>query len=152
MGINTVTTKLLAFSIGASFSGFAGCFYGAKLSLVSPENFMFVVSVTILLMVVVGGMGNVPGVMVGALTIYIVDFFVLTNLPNWSSSLATSLGLGTLNQAHGAWSGLQDEAQRLIYLVFGVILVSVMLLRPQGLLPSRVRQEELTHAIAAETV
>jgi branched-chain amino acid transport system permease protein len=151
MGINTVTTKLLAFAIGASFSGFAGCFYGAKLSLVSPDNFSFVVSVTILLMVVLGGMGNVPGVMVGALSIYIVDFYFLTNLPNWSSSLAGSVGLGTLNQTHGAWTGLQDEAQRLIYLVFGLILVTMMLLRPQGLLPSRVRQEELTHAIAAET-
>src|SRR5207253_3964051 len=105
---------------------------------------------TILLMVVLGGMGNVPGVMVGALTIYIVDFYVLTNLPSWSSSLAGSVGLGTLNQSHGTWTGLQDEAQRLIYLVFGLILVTVMLLRPQGLLPSRVRQEELTHAGAAE--
>jgi branched-chain amino acid transport system permease protein len=151
MGINTVTTKLLAFAIGASFSGFAGCFYGAKLSLVSPENFSFVVSVTILLMVVLGGMGNVPGVMVGALLIYITDFYFLTNLPSWSGSVASSLGLGTLNQPHGAWTGLPDEAQRLIYLVFGLILVTVMLLRPQGLLPSRVRQEELTHATVAET-
>jgi branched-chain amino acid transport system permease protein len=150
MGINTVTTKLLAFAIGASFSGFAGCFYGAKLSLVSPDNFSFVVSVTILLMVVLGGMGNVPGVMVGALTIYIVDFYFLTNLPGWSSSLANSLGLGALNQTHGGWTGLQDEAQRLIYLVFGLILVTMMLLRPQGLLPSRIREEELTHAIAPE--
>jgi branched-chain amino acid transport system permease protein len=110
-----------------------------------------VVSVTILLMVVLGGMGNVPGVMVGALLIYVIDFYFLTNLPNWSGSLANALGLGTLNQPHGAWTGLQDEAQRLIYLVFGLILVSVMLLRPQGLLPSRVRQEELTHAAVAET-
>ncbi|MBO0683063.1 MAG: ABC transporter ATP-binding protein [Candidatus Dormibacteraeota bacterium] len=151
MGINTVTTKLLAFAIGASFSGFAGCFYGAKLSLVSPDNFSFVVSVTILLMVVLGGMGNVPGVIVGALTIYIIDFYVLTNLPNWSQSAANAVGLGFLNQSHGAWGGLQAETQNLIYLVFGLILVSVMLLRPQGLLPSRVRQEELTHTAAAET-
>src|SRR5438876_984497 len=83
--------------------GFAGCFYGAKLSLVSPENFSFVVSVTILLMVVLGGMGNVPGVMVGALAIYLVDFYFLTNLPAWSSSLASGVGLGTLNQTHGGW-------------------------------------------------
>jgi branched-chain amino acid transport system permease protein len=152
MGINTVTTKLLAFAIGASFSGFAGAFYGAKLSLVSPENFSFVVSVTILLMVVLGGMGNVPGVIVGALLIYLVDFYFLTNLPSWSSSLANALGLGTLNQSHGGWTGLGDETQRLIYLVFGLILVSMMLLRPQGLLPSRVRQEELTHPGAGETV
>ena len=87
----------------------------------------------------------------GALTIYIVDFYVLTNLPSWSSSFASAVGLDTLNQAHGSWTGLQDEAQRLIYLVFGLILVSVMLLRPQGLLPSRIRQEELTHAAVAET-
>jgi ABC-type branched-subunit amino acid transport system permease subunit len=103
MGINTVTTKLLAFAIGASFSGFAGCFYGAKLSLVSPDSFSFVVSVTILLMVVLGGMGNIPGVIVGALTIYVIDFYVLTNLANWLSALANLVGLGGLNQQNGAW-------------------------------------------------
>lgn len=152
MGINTVTTKLLAFAIGASFSGFAGCFYGAKLSLVSPDNFSFVVSVTILLMVVLGGMGNIPGVIIGALTIYFIDFYLLTNLPNWVGSLANAVGLGGLNQAHGAWPGLQSEAQNLTYLVFGLILVGVMLLRPQGLLPSRAREEELTHAAVTEVV
>jgi branched-chain amino acid transport system permease protein len=152
MGINTVTTKLLAFAIGASFSGFAGCFYGAKLSLVSPENFSFVVSVTILLMVVLGGMGNIPGVMVGALTIYVIDFYVLTNLPSWASSAASAIGLGFLNQSQGAWPGLGDETQRLIYLVFGLILVGTMLLRPQGLLPSRVRQQELARASTQESL
>ncbi|OLE97419.1 MAG: hypothetical protein AUG75_08580, partial [Cyanobacteria bacterium 13_1_20CM_4_61_6] len=69
MGVNTVGIKLLAFSIGAAFSGFAGTFYGAKLSLVSPENFGFTVSITILIMVVLGGMGNIPGVIVGSLLI-----------------------------------------------------------------------------------
>jgi len=143
-GVNTVSTKLLAFAIGASFSGFAGCFYGAKLSLVSPENFSFVVSVTILVMVVLGGMGNIPGVIVGALSVYYVLFNVLTNLPNNAAQLATSLGLDFLNQGHGDWPGLSLEVQRLNYLVFGVILVTIMLLRPQGLLPSRSRERELT--------
>jgi branched-chain amino acid transport system permease protein len=152
MGINTVTTKLLAFAIGASFSGFAGCFYGAKLSAVTPENFSFVVSVTILLMVVLGGMGNVAGAIIGALAIYFLDFYVLTNLPAWSSGLATTFGLDSLNQAHGAWTGLGDETQRLIYLVFGLVLVMVMLLRPQGLLPSRVRREELSHSAIDEAL
>jgi branched-chain amino acid transport system permease protein len=152
MGVNTVTTKLLAFAMGASFSGFAGCFYGAKLSVVSPENFSFVVSVTILLMVVLGGMGNIPGVIVGALAIYFVDFYVLTNLPSWSSGLAGSIGLGFLNQSHGGWSGLQDETQRLIYLVFGLILVITMVLRPQGLLPSRQREQELAGGTADEAL
>jgi branched-chain amino acid transport system permease protein len=150
MGVNTVTTKLLAFAIGAAFSGFGGCFYGAKLSLVAPENFSFVVSVTILVMVVLGGMGNIPGVMVGALTIYYVLFNVLTNLPGNARNLASSLGLGFLNNPNGGWPGLETEVQRLNFLIFGLILVLTMVLRPQGLIPSRVRQEELTHAAAPE--
>src|SRR5207245_9169363 len=58
-GVNTVAIKLTAFAIGASFAGFAGAFYGAQLSLVSSDNFEFIVSVTILIMVVLGGMGNI---------------------------------------------------------------------------------------------
>src|SRR5213079_79900 len=142
-GVNTVAIKLLAFSIGASFAGLAGCYYGAKLSLVSSENFEFIVSVSILIMVVLGGMGNIPGVIVGALTIYIVQFFVLTNLPDYAVALSNLVGLGFLNQSGPGWVGLHDEVQRLNYIVFGLILVVVMLLRPQGLFPSRIREQEL---------
>jgi branched-chain amino acid transport system permease protein len=139
MGVNTRNIKLLAFAIGAAFSGFAGCYYGAKLSLVSPENFSFLVSVTILLMVTLGGMGNVPGVIVGALLIYFVQYKILTDLPHWGSSVATAFGLpGT------AVTSLADLLTRLNFVIFGLILVVTMLLRPQGLVPSRVRQEELT--------
>ena len=70
MGINTVTTKLLAFAIGASTAGLAGVFYASKLSLVSPDQFGFTVSFTVLAMVVLGGMGNIWGVAVGAFVIY----------------------------------------------------------------------------------
>ncbi|HYL06995.1 MAG TPA: hypothetical protein VEU76_00490, partial [Candidatus Udaeobacter sp.] len=76
-GVNTVTVKLLAFSIGAATSGFAGAFYGAKLSYVSWENFSFIVSVTVLAMVVLGGMGNIPGAMVGAAVLYFILFWLL---------------------------------------------------------------------------
>src|SRR5213592_633054 len=151
-GINTVAIKLLAFSIGASFAGFAGCYYGAKLSLVSSENFEFIVSVSILIMVVLGGMGNIPGVIVGALTIYIVQFFVLTNLPDYAVALSNLVGLGFLNQSSPGWVGLHDEVQRLNYIVFGLILVVVMLLRPQGLFPSRIREQELEKGTAEEAV
>ena len=153
-GINTVRMKLLAFAIGASFAGFAGCFYGAKLSLVSPENFEFVVSVSILIMVTLGGMGNIPGVMLGALGIYIVQFYVLTNLPDWSVALANLVGLSGIvpASANGAWIGLHDEVQRLNYIVFGLILVTVMLLRPQGLFPSRIREQELEKGTTEEAV
>lgn len=145
MGINTVTTKLLAFAIGAAFSGFAGTYFGAKLSLVGPDSFEFIVSITVLTMVVLGGMGNVTGVIIGALAVYYVLYNLLPGLPNQAVAVANALGLGTLNDRHGDWAGLSDEVQRLNFLLYGLILVVMMLLRPQGLLPSRVREQELTH-------
>ena len=150
MGVNTVATKLLAFSIGAAFSGFAGSVYGAKLSLVSQENFGFVVSITILVMVVLGGMGNIPGVIVGSLLIYYVIFNVLSDLPSNAEGWATSLGFGELIRPDGDWPGIGQAVQRLKFLLFGIILVMVMLLRPQGLVPSRVRKQELTHGQKAK--
>jgi branched-chain amino acid transport system permease protein len=152
MGVNTVSTKLLAFAIGASFSGFAGCYYGAKLSLVSPENFTFLVSITVLLMVTLGGMGSIPGVMIGALVIYGIQYWFLTNLPHWSSSALDTLGLSSLDARHGAWPGFSDLLTRLNYIIFGLILVTVMLLRPQGLVPSRVREQELQKGVTDEAV
>jgi ABC-type branched-subunit amino acid transport system permease subunit len=139
MGVNTRNIKLLAFSIGAAFSGFAGCYFGAKLSSVSPENFSFLVSVTVLLMVTLGGMGNIPGVIVGALLIYFVQYKILGDLPHWTTAIANGIGLP---RATVTW--LSDLATNLNFVVFGLILVVTMLLRPQGLVPSRQRQEELT--------
>jgi branched-chain amino acid transport system permease protein len=136
MGINTRNVKLLAFSIGAATSGFAGAYYGAKLSLVSPENFSFIVSVTILMMVTLGGMGNIPGVIVGALAIYFVEFKILTDIPGWVTSVTDNIGLA------GAHGQINTFASQLNFLILGLILVLTMLLRPQGLIPSRVRQAE----------
>jgi branched-chain amino acid transport system permease protein len=150
MGINTVTTKLLAFGIGASFSGFAGAYYGASVSLVSPDSFLFIVSITVLVMVVLGGMGNISGVIIGALVMYYIVFYLIPGLPDFARSLANDLGLQSLNQSNGDWPGLAEETQRLNFLIYGAILVLVMLLRPQGLLPSRVREQELKHAAVQE--
>jgi len=147
MGVNTTRIKLLAFAIGASFSGFAGSFYGAKLSLVSPENFGFTVSITILVMIVLGGMGNIPGVIVGSILIYLVIFQFLNALPPLAEEWATNIGLGSLVPPNGEWPGIGQEMQRLKFLIFGIILVLTMLLRPQGLIPSRVRQQELTKGV-----
>src|SRR3984893_4216453 len=150
-GVNTVTIKLLAFSIGAATSGFAGAFYGAKLSYVSSENFGFIVSVTVLAMVVLGGMGHIPGAMLGAVVLYFILFQFLPNAPAQIESLATSVGLGSLNHATaGGRPGLGEEVSRAKYVIFGLILVGIMLLRPQGLLPSQVRKQELTHAIKGD--
>ena len=153
-GVNTVSVKLLAFSIGAATSGFAGAFYGAKLSYVSGENFGFIVSVTVLAMVVLGGMGNIPGAMLGAIVLYFILFWLLPNAPLQMENLASSLGLGFLNQSTpDGWPGIAEVVSRSKYVIFGVILVGIMLLRPQGLLPSQIRKQELRHeeheAIAA---
>ncbi|MBV8750826.1 MAG: branched-chain amino acid ABC transporter substrate-binding protein, partial [Candidatus Eremiobacteraeota bacterium] len=86
MGINTTTTKLAAFAMGASFSGLAGCAYASKLQLVSPDQFGFNVSVFILAMLVLGGMGNIPGVILGSVLLSSLDRFILpqgTNFLHW---------------------------------------------------------------------
>jgi branched-chain amino acid transport system permease protein len=150
MGINTVTTKLLAFAIGASFSGFAGAYYGAIFDLVSPDDFLFIASITVLVMVVLGGMGNISGVIVGALVIYFVLYTLLPQLGSTAESLANTFGLGSLTARNGDWPGIYSEVQYSQFLIFGLILVSIMLLRPQGLLPSRVREQELKHAAVQE--
>jgi len=151
MGVNTVNTKLLAFAIGASFSGFAGAFYGAKLSLVSPDSFGFIVSITILSMVVLGGMGNIPGAMVGALLLYWVLYKFLPDAPQQVAALADNFGFHSLNVITPNWPGIAEFVSRLKFILFGLILVSIMLLRPQGLLPSRLRTQELKRGVHDES-
>jgi branched-chain amino acid transport system permease protein len=145
MGINTVTTKLLAFGIGASFSGFAGAYYGADVSLVSPDNFLFIVSITVLVMVVLGGMGNISGVIIGALVLYYIVFYLIPGLPENVTSIANSIGLSP-EITHN----LAEATTRVNFIIYGLILVAMMLLRPQGILPSRVREQELKHAAVQE--
>jgi ABC-type branched-subunit amino acid transport system permease subunit len=151
MGVNTVAVKLLAFSIGAAFSGFAGTYYAAKLSLVSPENFGFSVSITILVMVVLGGMGNIPGVITGSLLVYGIIFILLPQLPEYATNFVSSIGLTGLTQSSGDYPGIAEFVSRLKFLIFGFLLVLVMLVRPQGLLPSRQREQELQKGVHEDT-
>jgi ABC-type branched-subunit amino acid transport system permease subunit len=146
-GVNTVTTKLLAFALGASFSGFAGSYYASKLFIVTPETFSFVVSVTVLLMVVLGGMGNIQGVIVGALLIYFIQAYLLVQLPGWIAGITQALNISFLNNIDVA-----GYVQRSSILIFGVILVVIMLLRPQGLIPSAQRKVELELGTTEEAV
>jgi len=147
-GINTVTTKLLAFALGASFSGFAGTYYSAYLFVVTPEAFSFqAVSIVVLIMIVLGGMGNITGVIVGALIIYALQSYVLVQLPGWLNSLQSSINLPFLQGVD-----LGSYAQDSKYLIFGIILVGIMLLRPQGLIPSAQRKVELELGTQDEAV
>jgi len=129
-GINTVTAKLLAFALGASTAGLAGVFNAAKLTLVSPDQFLFVVSFTVLAMVVLGGMGNIWGVAVGAFVIYTIQSVVLKTLNQFFDSTGIPI--------------LKDiDFIQFQFVLYGVALVLMMLLRPEGLFPSSRRKREL---------
>jgi ABC-type branched-subunit amino acid transport system permease subunit len=139
MGINTVTTKLLAFAIGASTSGLAGVYLSSKLAIVSPSQFGFTVSFTVLAMVVLGGMGNIWGVAAGAFVIYEIQSQGLKQLNQFASGLGIPpIHLGPINFDLSAVNFLDYQ-----YLLYGLALVGMMLLRPEGLFPSRRRKAEL---------
>ncbi|HXA29147.1 MAG TPA: branched-chain amino acid ABC transporter permease [Candidatus Angelobacter sp.] len=140
-GINTVTTKLLAFAIGAAVSGFAGAFFGAMLSSVTPDNFQFAVSVTALTTVVLGGIGNITGVIVGAILVSFVIFWVLPELQGWMGTVGSNVGVTQLGT-------IQYSDYK--FIVYGLILIGIMLLRPSGLLPSRARKVELETGAESE--
>ena len=128
MGINLTTTKLLAFSFGAFFSGFAGALYVAKLGIVSPDQFNFTVSFTVLAMVVLGGMGNVFGVIAGAAILYLFQTLFLADLTQWSHTLGEAWRMPLLTQL---------DFVNLKFLLYGLGLILLMLLRPEGLFPAR---------------
>jgi ABC-type branched-subunit amino acid transport system permease subunit len=139
MGINTVTTKLLGFAIGASTAGLAGVFYSAKLSAVTPDQFGFTVSFTALAMVVLGGMGNIWGVSAGAFIIYELQSQGLKQLGAFITSLGLpKVALGPVIVDPGSINFLNYQ-----YLLYGLALVGMMLVRPEGLFPSRRRRREL---------
>ena len=118
MGIDTAKAKLLAFVIGAIFASFAGALFASKVGSVFPSSFDLLVSIIVLVVVIVGGMGHIPGVMVGAVVLIGV--------------------LGGPTQP-----GLLQELGEYKLLIYGAILVYMMLERPEGLVPSVARSREL---------
>src|SRR5260221_1382861 len=127
MGINRTHLKLLPFAIGAAFGGMTGALYVAKLQTATPDMFMFPVSVMILVMIVLGGMGSVFGVVLAAIILQLLQSWFLQDLTGWSHMLGRALG--------SAWLQRVDLVQS-IELIFGIILVSMMLFRRQGLIPA----------------
>ncbi len=118
MGINTVTAKLLAFVTGAVLASFGGALFAAKVGSVFPNSFELLVSIIVLVVVIVGGMGNIPGVAIGALVL-----------------------IGVLGGP--TTPGLLREFQEFKLLIYGALLIYMMLQRPEGLLPSVRRSREL---------
>jgi branched-chain amino acid transport system permease protein len=134
MGIDPVKTKLLAFALGASFSGFAGAFYAAKLQAIFPELFRFQVSVMILCMVILGGMGSIRGVIVGGMFIMFFDRVILAQSTQLVRAVGHLLDLSVLARA---------DLQLWRWFFFGATLIVIMVLKPEGLLPSATRRAEL---------
>jgi branched-chain amino acid transport system permease protein len=133
MGVNLVTTKLFAFALGASFSGFAGSIWASYLQVIAPEQFDFSVSIFVLCMIILGGLGNIGGVIAGGLLLGGVDRILF----DWISGIVHGIGAAINNQ------DLQFmDVSRSRLLLFGVALVLMMIVRPEGLFPSaRVRAE-----------
>jgi branched-chain amino acid transport system permease protein len=127
MGIPLMRTKLWAYGIGAIFGGIVGAYYGSFIGSVFPSNFSFAISVYVLVMVVVGGMGSIYGVIVGALVLQYLNF----------------KGLEKLGEGINSLPALDVDIPRYKGLIFGALLVVMMLLRPEGLIPSARRKAEL---------
>jgi len=141
MGINTVTAKLLAFALGASFSGFAGSLYAGYVRVVYPDQFQFSVSIIILAMVILGGIGNIYGVIIGSLIIGGFDRILADQLNtplHWLGERITYAPLEWLSSFMVEHNVTSDR-----FLIFGLALVLIMILRPGGLFPSRRRAAEM---------
>ncbi len=119
MGINLVSTKLMAFAFGASFSGLSGAIFAAKVGSIFPHSFNLLISINVLSLIIVGGIGSLPGVVVGSL--------LLVGLPE-----------------------LLREFAEYRLLMYGIALIAMMLLKPEGFWPEPVRQRELHETANAD--
>jgi branched-chain amino acid transport system permease protein len=141
MGVPLVRAKLLAFACGASFAGVMGVVFAAKQVFINPESFTFLESIGVLAMVILGGMGSIPGAVLGATVVTVLNLQVLKGLSLWLNELknagVTVLGYSLANLP------TQLEPAKYERMVFGIILVLMMIFRPQGIFPARRRQREL---------
>jgi branched-chain amino acid transport system permease protein len=131
MGVPLMRTKLWAYGIGAVFGGFAGAFYGSFIGAIFPTSFFFNISVLILCMVIVGGMGNIYGVVLGAL---VLEYLNLKGLDK--------IGVRINDAVHAVGIEQTVDIPKHKFLIFGTLLVVMMLFRPEGLIPSARRKAE----------
>jgi len=144
MGVPLVRMKLLAFACGASFAGAVGVLFSAKQVFINPESFTFMESIGVLAMIILGGMGSIAGAILGAAVVTVLNLQVLKGLSLWLNELrnagVTIFGLSLANLP------TQLEPAKYERMVFGLILVLMMIFRPQGILPARRRNRELADA------
>ncbi len=136
MGVNTVRTKLLAFGLGASFAGVAGVMQASYQGVTTSDFFQFSTSILVLIMIILGGIGNIWGVIVGAVGLVFLDSTFLPYL---------GLRLTAINP------DLPNPSQ-FNFLIFGILLVAMMRFRPEGFIPNRQRAAELRHAPPGQAI
>jgi len=131
MGVPLVRTKLMAYGTGAAFGGMAGVFLGSYLNTVNADQFAFQFSIFVLAMVILGGLGSIEGVMLGAIVLTFINFNLIPDVFN----------------DYPQKIGLDFDLTELSFGIFGFLLVIMMVLRPEGLIPERRRQIELRSGI-----
>jgi branched-chain amino acid transport system permease protein len=134
MGVPLVKTKLLAYTVGGAIGGVAGAFLGAYLNTVNADQFAFSFSIFVLAMIILGGLGSIWGVVLGAI---VLSFINNRLIPDVLNGVPAKLGL-------------DFQLSDLGFGIFGFLLVIVMILRPEGLLPERRRKLELTEGVGTD--
>jgi len=152
MGVPLVRMKLLAFATGASFAGAIGVLYAAKQTFVSPESFSLIQSISILAMVIVGGMGGIRGVLLGSIIVTLLNLQVLKNMSLQLNALRNIDYVVPLINFHIKDWPTQLEPAKYERLVFGLLLILMMLFRPAGLLPEPRRKMELDEKRRTKTM
>ena len=140
MGVPVVRMKLFAFAVGASFASAVGVLFAAKQVFINPESFTFMESIGVLAMVILGGMGSIPGAILGATGVTILNLQLLKGLSLWLNGLRQSgaeLTLPLLGSYSLSQLPAQFEPAKYERMVFGLILILMMIYRPQGILPPR---------------
>jgi branched-chain amino acid transport system permease protein len=138
MGVDLVHTKLTAFAFGAAIAGLAGAFYSAYVSAVFPDGFGFGTSVIIVAAIVLGGIGSIPGNILGALIIFLADLLFLKQFQNVLNGLQVHVLMPSIpDQAVRGFIIANFDPVKYRFLLLGLVLVLVMAFRPEGLLPTR---------------
>ena len=140
MGIPVVRMKLLGFAVGASFASAIGVLFAAKQVFINPESFTFMESIGVLAMVILGGMGSIPGAILGATGVTVLNLQLLKGVSLWLNSVRQSgmvLSIPLLGDFSVSQIPAQFEPAKYERMVFGLILILMMMFRPQGILPPR---------------
>ncbi|MDZ4339710.1 MAG: branched-chain amino acid ABC transporter permease, partial [candidate division NC10 bacterium] len=140
MGVPLVRMKLLAFAAGASFAGTMGVLFSAKQLYINPESFTFMESIGVLAMVILGGMGSIPGVVLGATVVTVLNLQVLKELSIWLNTLRhteAAISIPLIGSFSFSQLPPQFEPAKYERMIFGIILVLMMIFRPQGMIPPR---------------